>query len=72
MSLPIHHYDRFENRHNGSSSEDLSKMLEALGVNSIDQLIDETVPAAIRSPKPLNLPASTAEPASLAALKAIG
>lgn len=72
MSLPIHHYDRFENRHNGSSSEDLSKMLEALGVNSIDQLIDETVPAAIRSPKPLNLPASMAEPEFLAALKAIG
>jgi glycine dehydrogenase len=72
MSLPVHHYDRFENRHNGSDSNELNKMLEALGVNSIDQLIEETVPAAIRSPKPLNLRPAMGEQEFLTALRRIG
>lgn len=69
MALPVHHYDRFENRHNGSTPADLALMLEAVGVNSIDQLIDETVPAAIRLQKPLNLPNSEGEQDFLAGLR---
>lgn len=72
MSLPVHHYDRFENRHNGSDSNELNKMLETLGVKSIDQLIDETVPAAIRANKPLNLRPAMGEQEFLAALRRIG
>ena len=31
-------------------------MLQAIGVNSLDELIDQTIPADIRLPQPLNLP----------------
>lgn len=72
MSLPLHHYDKFQNRHNGSDSHELAKMLETVGVKTIDQLIDETVPAAIRSPKPLNLRPAMSEYEFLNALRRIG
>ncbi|HEY1923514.1 MAG TPA: hypothetical protein VGG44_12250, partial [Tepidisphaeraceae bacterium] len=40
--------DTFEHRHIGPSPADLRQMLEAIGVSSLDQLIDQTVPASIR------------------------
>ena len=46
--------NNFTPRHNGVSNEaDVQKMLQAIGVSSMDELIDKTVPAAIRAPKPL-------------------
>ena len=46
--------NNFTPRHNGvSKSADEEKMLKAIGVSSMDELIDKTVPAAIRLPKPL-------------------
>jgi glycine dehydrogenase len=36
-------------------------MLKTIGVNSLDELIDQTVPAGIRLKKPLNLPAAKSE-----------
>jgi glycine dehydrogenase len=48
--------NNFVARHNGPGKEDLVKMLETIGVNSLDTLIDETVPSSIRLEKPLNLP----------------
>ncbi|MDX5320274.1 MAG: glycine dehydrogenase (aminomethyl-transferring), partial [Bacteroidota bacterium] len=71
MPLSIQNYDRFENRHNGPDAEETKLMLETIGVNSIDQLIDETVPASIRLPEPLNLPAGMGEQAFLKKLKGI-
>ncbi len=47
--------NNFIKRHNGPSASDLDKMFKTIGVNSLDQLIDETVPASIRLKKPLNL-----------------
>ncbi|MBQ8703876.1 MAG: aminomethyl-transferring glycine dehydrogenase [Bacteroidales bacterium] len=46
----------FVSRHNGVSKEaDVQKMLHTIGVNSMDELIEKTVPAAIRLPEPLAL-----------------
>ncbi|MFD2513152.1 aminomethyl-transferring glycine dehydrogenase [Pontibacter locisalis] len=53
--------DVFKERHNGPDKEQMQDMLGTIGVNSLDQLIDETVPAAIRLKKPLNLPAALTE-----------
>ncbi len=41
-------------------------MLEAIGVDSVETLIAQTVPASIRLPKPLNVPAAVTEDEFLA------
>ncbi len=43
----------FIQRHIGPQPADIDRMLAVLGVNSLDELIDRTVPAAIRSDRPL-------------------
>ena len=43
-------------RHIGISLKDEGKMLCKIGVNSLDELIDKTLPANIRLKEPLNLP----------------
>ena len=53
--------NNFINRHNGIDDVETELMLKAIGVDSLDQLINETVPASIRLPKPLNLPAGLNE-----------
>lgn len=47
--------NNFINRHNGPKAGDLEKMLEAIGVKTLDELIDQTIPPAIRLEKPLNI-----------------
>ncbi|WP_297693733.1 aminomethyl-transferring glycine dehydrogenase [uncultured Eudoraea sp.] len=47
--------DLFASRHIGIRKDDLSKMLKTIGVESIDQLIDETIPSEIKLKKPLDL-----------------
>ena len=42
-------------RHIGLSDQDRQSMLQTIGVSSLDTLIDETIPADIRLPKPLAL-----------------
>ena len=53
--------DWFQRRHIGPSPEDRDRMLEAIGVSSLDQLIDEAIPASIRLRTPLNLPPAESE-----------
>ena len=48
--------NKFVNRHIGISPEDVPVMLETIGVNSLDELIDQTIPSNIRLQHPLNLP----------------
>ena len=48
--------NKFVNRHVGISAEDIPSMLAAIGVQSVDELIDQTIPANIRLKTPLNLP----------------
>ena len=47
-------YDFANRRHIGPSPEEMAAMLNELGVESLDQLIEETVPAAIRQKEPLD------------------
>jgi glycine dehydrogenase len=60
MSL-FAHPDRFERRHIGTSESDAKQMLKTLKVNSLDELINQTVPANIRLPKALDLPEALSE-----------
>ncbi len=53
--------NNFINRHNGPRKSETELMLKAVGVETLDQLIEETVPASIRLAKPLNLPAGLNE-----------
>ncbi len=47
--------DKFINRHNGTTEITLKEMLTTIGVSTLDELIDKTVPADIRLAKPLNI-----------------
>ena len=53
--------EHFKTRHIGIKPEDLEHMLKTVGVDSIDQLIDETIPENIRMKRPLNLPEALTE-----------
>lgn len=53
--------DRFQDRHIGPNAVETAEMLAAIGVNSLETLIEQTIPAAIRSSKPLEMPEALSE-----------
>ncbi len=53
--------EHFKTRHIGITEKDLPKMLETIGVSSVDELIDQTIPKDIRLKKPLQLPKAISE-----------
>lgn len=61
----------FSNRHIGPNSDDTNQMLKDIGVNSLDELISQTVPASIRLKNKLNLPEGQAEHRFLKELKQV-
>ncbi|MEH2329291.1 aminomethyl-transferring glycine dehydrogenase [Nostoc sp.] len=61
----------FVPRHIGPNSDDIQQMLKVLGFPSLDALIDQTVPQAIRLNQPLKLPEAESEYAALAWLKKV-
>ncbi len=65
------HPDEFVNRHIGPSEPELTEMLQAIGVKSLDQLIDETIPKQIRLKKSLQLDKPLSEYEFLDKLKLI-
>ncbi len=67
----MNHTDHFVNRHNGSNAQDVQAMLNKIGAASLEALIAQTVPAAIRLQKPLNLPDGMSEHAFLNHLRGI-
>jgi glycine dehydrogenase len=71
MQLKHQPVDVFEHRHNAPDSAAIAAMLRTIGVASVEQLIDETVPPAIRLPRELDLPAALSERAFLAKFKQI-
>lgn len=64
--------DRFVSRHNGPRAHEVEAMLKAINASSIDQLIDQTVPQAIRLKKPLNIAPAMSEYQYLKHLKGLG
>jgi len=65
------HPDVFERRHIGPGEEETKAMLKALNVNSLDELIQQTVPDSIRLHHTLSLPESLNEQEYLSELKKI-
>ncbi|EJI86100.1 glycine dehydrogenase [Alishewanella aestuarii B11] len=63
-------HDEFIQRHIGPDAAETTAMLQELGVDSIEQLIAQTVPQSIRLPKPLAIGDSRTEVDALAYLKA--
>ncbi|MBR9861041.1 aminomethyl-transferring glycine dehydrogenase [bacterium] len=53
--------EHFADRHNGLSNEEQESMLKFMGLNSIDELIDKTIPAEIRLKSDLNLSENLSE-----------
>src|SRR3954467_4510373 len=58
-------------RHVGPSPDEQRVMLDALGLASLDELIDRVVPASIRLDKPLDLAPAVTETEAIAQLRAI-
>jgi glycine dehydrogenase len=61
----------FRTRHIGPDSAARDAMLRAIGVPSLDALIEQTIPAGIRSTRPLDLPEPDSEHGYLRRLGAI-
>ncbi|MDR3668790.1 MAG: glycine dehydrogenase (aminomethyl-transferring), partial [Ignavibacteriaceae bacterium] len=49
------HPDKFADRHIGPAKDAINEMLKTIGVDTLDQLIDETIPSSIKSKEPLKL-----------------
>jgi glycine dehydrogenase len=69
MTLNTAYEEKFEGRHIAPNEADTADMLHATGVQTLDELIAQTVPAKIRLKNPLNLPAAKSEFAYLRDLK---
>jgi glycine dehydrogenase len=63
--------DSFARRHIGPDEQEVDLMLNDLGFENLDALIDATVPKNIRLDRPLNLPEGESEMAALAELRAM-
>lgn len=48
--------NNFARRHNGPQPAEVEKMLKVIGVSTLDELIDKTIPEKIRFKQPLDLP----------------
>lgn len=65
------YHDEFVQRHIGPDAQQTAAMLATLGVSSVKELIDKTVPDNIRLKNELNLGDAVSEANALAQLKAI-
>lgn len=61
----------FVRRHIGPSPEEISLMLNVLGLNSLDDLIEKAVPPSIRMQENLNLPHAKSEREAITHLRAM-
>ena len=61
----------FAVRHIGPTDREVERMLDVIGAKSLDDLLEQTVPASIRAEAPLELPAARSEPEVIAALRSL-
>ncbi|MFC2125980.1 aminomethyl-transferring glycine dehydrogenase, partial [Bacteroidota bacterium] len=61
MKINFNSTKRFESRHIGPDSTQIASMLKTIGVNSLDKLVEETIPKKIRLTKKLDLPEAVGE-----------
>ena len=71
MNLFEQQANEFAGRHIGPDEKETFGMLSTIGVRSLDELIDRTIPASIRSAKPLNIPDALSEYQYLTSLREI-
>ncbi|NVK26314.1 MAG: aminomethyl-transferring glycine dehydrogenase [Gammaproteobacteria bacterium] len=69
--LELEQHDMFIRRHIGPSQSEQLEMCQTLGVNSVDELIDQTVPTSIRLNADLNIGDAQSEEETLAYLKSV-
>ena len=65
------HPDRFVDRHIGPRPDDIAAMLEALGKESLEAMIDAGTPSSIRLAEPPELPTAQGETEALQSLRAL-
>ena len=63
--------EAFASRHNGPRDADIREMLEVLGYDSLDALMDAVVPDSIRLRTPLDLPPAQPEEVVLTSMRAL-
>jgi len=63
--------ENFSERHIGPNSSELKKILNTIGIKSIDHLLKDTIPNSIRINKKLNLPNSITEHEFLKEMKSL-
>jgi glycine dehydrogenase len=61
MKIDANYQEKFEQRHNAADPRQIAEMMKVVKVKSVDELIDQTIPAGIRLKKALNLPAAKSE-----------
>jgi glycine dehydrogenase len=61
----------FAQRHIGPQSEDVTRMVQAVGAPSLDALVDQALPADIRQAQPLDLRPALSEAELLAKMRAV-
>ncbi len=71
MSLFEAQSKEFQQRHIGPDENETKEMLKTIGVNSLNELIDRTVPSGIRMQGELNLPPAMSEAAYLEHIKEV-
>jgi glycine dehydrogenase len=71
MQIKANHRDAFTFRHNSPMANDTAVMLKTIGVDSLDQLIEETIPAHIRLKKRMELPEALTEAELLSMLNLV-
>lgn len=64
--------DNFTRRHIGPSENDTREMLKTIGVSSVDELIEQTIPSSIRLKSPLKVDKGLSEYEYHRHLKALG
>jgi glycine dehydrogenase len=71
MSLFNAQNTEFQGRHIGPNEEQLAEMLKTVGASSLEELVDRTVPPAIRMKEELALPSAMSEAEYLSHIKEV-
>lgn len=61
MKLDINYKERFDSRHNGPNESQVNAMLKAINADSLEHLIEQTIPDSIRLKNGLDLPHAKSE-----------
>jgi len=72
MPIDLSFTDRFHERHIGPDADDVETMLDTLGVESLDALVDSAIPDSIRTDDRLDLPPACTEQQVLDEAQALG